>query len=148
MIDPSALDRSVQDRLNRICRLYIRTALASLVLGLLLGAAMILFGNDNLQFVHVHLLLIGFLLFLVYGIGFKLIPTMFFGLPRVAHIGWAEWQFYLAHVGLVGLLLGAMLPVGLGLDRIAVPFAFIEAAAGVIFAVLMTRTIGQGRRRP
>ena len=142
MIDPSVQDRATQDRLARLCRRYIRVAFFCLALGLLMGTAMLLFGNDNFLFVHSHLLLVGFVLFLIYGIGYKLIPTMFFGLPRVASIGWAEVQFWLANVGLAGMLVGAVVPVGLGLDRISVLFGIVEAAAGILFAVLMGKTIG------
>ena len=141
MIDPSVADRATQDRLHRLCRRYIRVAFVYLVLGLLLGTGMVAFGNDNLRFPHVHMLLVGFVLFLIYGIGFKLIPTMFFGLPRVAHIGLAEWQFVLANVGLAGLLVSAVLPVGLGIDRIAFLFGVVETAAGVLFVYLMGRTL-------
>ncbi len=144
MIDPSVTDRATQDRLHRLCRRYIRVAFVYLVLGLLLGEGMLVFGNDNYRFLHVHMLLVGFVLFLIYGIGFKLIPTMFFGLPKVAHIGWAEVQFYLANVGLVGLLVGAVMPVGLGLDRLAVLFGLIEVAAAVVFVVLMGKTVRGG----
>jgi hypothetical protein len=140
-VDPSVQDRATQDRLHRLCRRYIRVAFFYLALGLLLGAGMLAFGNDNFQFVHTHMLLIGFVVFLIYGIGFKLIPTMFFGLPRVASIGWAEVQFWLANVGLAGMLVGAVLPVGLGLDRISVLFGLVEAAAGILFAVLIGKTI-------
>ncbi len=139
--DLSFLERKTQDRLNRICRRYIRVAFVYLVLGMILGAGMLSFGNDNFQFVHVHMLLVGFVLFLIYGIGYKLIPTMFFGLPKVERIGWAEAQFWLANIGLVGMLSGAVMPVGLGLTRIAVLFGAVEAAAGVLFVVLMGRTI-------
>jgi hypothetical protein len=141
VVDPSVQDRATQDRLHRLCRRYIRVAFIYLSLGLLLGAWMLAFGSDNFLFVHTHVLLIGFVLFLIYGIGFKLIPTMFFGLPRVVHIGWAEIQFWLANVGLAGLLVGAVMPAGLGLDRIAVLFGLVEAAAGILFAVLMGKTI-------
>jgi hypothetical protein len=139
--DLSFLERKTQDRLNRLCRRYIRVAFFYLVLGLLLGVGMLAFGNDNFQFLHVHMLLVGFLLFLIYGIGYKLIPTMFFGLPKVGSIGWAEAQFWLANVGLVGLLAGAIMPVGFGLDRIALFFGAVEAAAGILFVVLMGKTI-------
>ncbi|HSM00227.1 MAG TPA: hypothetical protein VK944_08900 [Candidatus Limnocylindria bacterium] len=139
--DLSFLERRTQERLNRLCRRYIRIAFLYLALGMLLGVGMIAFGNDNFQFVHVHMLLVGFVLFLIYGIGYKLIPTMFFGLPKVENIGWAEAQFWLANIGLVGMLAGAVMPVGLGLDRIAIPFGAIEAAAGILFVVLMGRTI-------
>src|SRR5512139_2646877 len=144
MVDPSVTDRSTQDRLHRLCRRYIRAAFVYRVLGLLLGEGMLLFGNDNFRFLHVHMLLVGFVLFLIYGIGYKLIPTMFFGLPKVADIGWAEVQFILANVGLVGLLVGAVMPVGLGLDRVAVLFGLVEAAAGILFVVLMGRTVKGG----
>jgi hypothetical protein len=139
--DLSFLERKTQDRLNRLCRWYIRVAFFYLVLGLLLGLGMLAFGNDNFQFVHVHMLLVGFVLFLIYGIGYKLIPTMFFGLPKVGNIGWAETQFWLANVGLVGLLAGAVMPVGFGLDRIALLFGTIESASGILFVVLMGKTI-------
>ncbi|MBK5094115.1 MAG: hypothetical protein JJE32_00410 [Deltaproteobacteria bacterium] len=139
--DLSFLERKIQDRLSRLCRRFIRVAFVYLVLGLVLGVGMLAFGNDNFQFVHVHMLLIGFVLFLIYGIGYKLIPTMFFGLPKVENIGWAEAQFWLANVGLVGMLGGAVMPVGLGLDRIALLFGAVEAGAGVLFVVLMGRTM-------
>ena len=139
--DLSFLERKTQDRLNRLCRRYIRVAFFYLVLGLLLGVGMLAFGNDNFQFVHVHMLLIGFVLFLIYGIGYKLIPTMFFGLPKVGSIGWAEAQFWLANAGLAGMLAGAAMPVGLGLDRVALLFGAVEAAAGILFVVLMGKTM-------
>jgi hypothetical protein len=139
--DLSFLERRTQERLNRLCRRYIRVAFLYLALGLVLGVGMLAFGNDNFQFVHVHMLLVGFVLFLIYGIGYKLIPTMFFGLPRVENIGWAEAQFWLANIGLVGLLAGAVLPVGLGLDGIALSSGVIEAAAGILFVWLMGKTI-------
>jgi hypothetical protein len=139
--DLSFLERRTQERLNRLCRWYIRVAFLYLALGLVLGVGMLAFGNDNFQFVHVHMLLVGFVLFLIYGIGYKLIPTMFFGLPKVENIGWAEAQFWLANIGLVGMLAGAVLPVGLGLDGIALSSGVIEAAAGILFVRLMGKTI-------
>lgn len=139
--DLSFLERRTQERLNRLCRWYIRIAFLYLALGLVLGVGMLAFGNDNFQFVHVHMLLVGFVLFLIYGIGYKLIPTMFFGLPKVENIGWAEAQFWLANIGLVGMLAGAVLPVGLGLDGIALSSGVIEAAAGILFVRLMGKTI-------
>ena len=139
--DLAFLERRTQERLNRLCRWYIRVAFLYLALGLVLGVGMLAFGNDNFQFVHVHMLLVGFVLFLIYGIGYKLIPTMFFGLPKMENIGWAEAQFWLANIGLVGMLAGAVLPVGLGLDGIALASGVIEAAAGILFVRLMGKTI-------
>src|SRR4030067_227595 len=111
-MDLSFLERKTQDRLNRLCRRYIRVAFLYLVLGLLLGVGMLAFGNDNFQFLHVHMLLVGVLLFLIYGIGYKLIPTMFFGLPKGGYIGWAEAQFWLPDARPRGVLAAGVLPPG------------------------------------
>ena len=54
---------------RQIARRYFRAALFYLALGLLLGAGMLWFGNDNLQFLHSHMLLVGVGLFGVYGAG-------------------------------------------------------------------------------
>jgi hypothetical protein len=53
----------------------------------------------------------------------------------------ATAQFWLANVGLPGMLAGSVLPVGLGLDRVGVLFGLLEAAAGVLFSLLLYRTL-------
>ena len=130
------------DPFRRIARWYFRAALVYLVLGLLLGAGMMWFGNDNFQFLHGHTLLVGTGLFAAYGAGFRWIAGRADAgpLPGVTP-ALAVAQFYLANVGLPGMLAGSMLPVGLGLDRIGVLFGFMEAAAGILFAVLLSRAL-------
>jgi hypothetical protein len=130
------------DLFRRIARRYFRVALFYLVLGLLLGALILWFGNDNFQFLHGHMLLVGTGLFAAYGAGFWWIAgrTDAGPLPGVTP-ALAGVQFYLANIGLLGMLAGSMLPVGLGLDRIGVLFGFLEAAAGILFAVLLSRAL-------
>ena len=60
------------DPFRRIARRYFRVAVFYLALGLLLGAAMLWFGNDNFQFLHSHMLLVGTGLFAAYGAGLRL----------------------------------------------------------------------------
>jgi hypothetical protein len=60
----------------------------------------------------------------------------------------ASVQFWLANVGLPGMLAGSVLPVGLGLDRIGILFGFTSAAAGILFAVLLSRAWGPLPVRP
>lgn len=137
------------DPFRRIARRYFRVALFYLALGLLLGAGMMWFGNDNFQFLHGHTLLVGTVLFGACGAGFRWIAGRADAgpLPGVTP-ALAGAQFYLANVGLPGMLAGSMLPVGLGLDRIGVLFGFMEAAAGILFAVLLSRALkGAGARR-
>jgi len=137
------------DPFRRIARRYFRVALVYLSLGLLLGAGMMWFGNDNFQFFHGHTLLVGTVLFAAYGAGFRWIAGRADAgpLPGVSP-ALATLQFYLANVGLPGMLAGSVLPVGLGLDRIGVLFGFLEAAAGILFAVLLSRALkDQGSMR-
>ncbi|HUX14801.1 MAG TPA: hypothetical protein VMV30_00240 [Candidatus Lokiarchaeia archaeon] len=127
---------------RRIARRYFRAALFYLALGLLLGAGMLWFGNDNLQFLHSHMLLVGVGLFGVYGAGLWWIAGRSDAgpIPGITP-ALATAQFWLASVGLVGMLAGSVLPIGLGLDRIGVLFGFVEAFAGVLFTILVARAL-------
>jgi hypothetical protein len=129
-------ESGVPVQILRIGRRFLRVSLFYLCLGMLLGATMLAFGNDNFQFVHAHMLLVGGALFAIYGLGLLVVPACF-GNPGAIHAGWAQAQFLLANVGLVGMLLGGVMPVGYGLDRVAVPFAVLEALAGVLYAYLI-----------
>jgi hypothetical protein len=130
------------DLYRRIARRYFRVALFYLALGLLLGAGMYWFGNDNFQFLHSHMLMVGTGLFAAYGAALRWIAGRSDAslLPGVTPV-LANVQFWLANVGLPGMLAGSVLPVGLGLDRIGVLFGFMEAAAGVLFAILLSRAL-------
>ncbi len=141
MAGPSNDERIAAERLSRFCRLYVRAACIYLGLGLVLGALMLAFGNDNLQFVHGHVLLVGFVLFFLYALGYGLLPRALGAPPGAVPIGLATAQFYLANLGLLGMIVGGVLPVGFGLDRVAVLFGFIEAAAGILFAVALGKAI-------
>jgi hypothetical protein len=130
---------------RRIARRYFRVALIYLSLGLLLGAGMLWFGNDNFQFLHGHMLLMGVGLFAAYGAGYSWIAGRVDAepLPGVTP-ALASAQFYLANVGLPGMLAGSVLPVGLGIDRVGVLFGFLEAGGGILFAVLVSRALRKG----
>ena len=134
---------------RRIARWYFRVALIYLALGLLLGAGMLWFGNDNFQFLHSHMLLVGTGLFAGYGGGIWWVAGRSAAgpMPGVTP-ALASAQFWLANIGLPGMLAGSVLPVGLGLDRIGILFGFMEAAAGILFALLLSRALkSQGSMR-
>ncbi|MEW6719189.1 MAG: hypothetical protein AB1346_01925 [Thermodesulfobacteriota bacterium] len=129
------------DALRRIARRYMRASLVYLSLGALLGALMLWAGNDNLLFLHSHMLLVGGVLFAAYGAGYLWIAGRADATPPGDSTSekLAAAQFWLANVGLPGMLLGSVLPVGYGLDRIGLPFGFMEAAAAILFAVVIKR---------
>ncbi len=127
---------------RRLSLRYVRAALFYLSLGLLLGAVMLWIGNDNFQFLHGHMLLVGTGLFAAYGAGYSWIASKADRGPlEGVSAATANAQFYLANLGLPGMLLGSVLPVGLGLDRIGVLFGLVEAVAGLLFAFLLHRTL-------
>jgi len=126
---------------SAIARRYFRAALVYGVLGMLLGSLMLWFGNDNFQFLHGHMLLVGSLLFAAYGAGFRWIAARAESPPAGVTEALAAAQFWLANVALPGMLAGSVLPVGLGLDRIGVLFGFVEAVAAGLFALLMGRAL-------
>jgi hypothetical protein len=117
-------------------------ALVYFALGMLIGAAMMHFGNDNFQFLHSHALLVGAGLFAAYGAGLRWIASGSDAgpLPGVTPAA-ANVQFWLANIGLPGMLAGSVLPVGLGLDRVGVLFGILEAVAAVQFALLLSRAL-------
>ena len=130
------------EEFRRIARRYFRAALFYLALGMLLGAGMLWFGNGNFQFLHSHMLLVGTGLFAGYGAGYWWIAGRSDAspLPGVTP-ALANAQYYLANVGLPGMLAGSVMPVGLGLDRIGILFGFLEAIAGILFALLLSRAL-------
>jgi hypothetical protein len=88
------------------------------------------------------MLLVGVGLFAAYGAGYSWIAGRSDGDPPPGVTpALANLQFWLANVGLPGMLAGSVLPVGLGLDRIGVLFGFTSAAAGVLFAMLLSRAL-------
>ena len=130
---------------RRVARRYFRVALFYLALGLLLGAGMLWFGNDNFQFLHGHMLLVGVGLFAAYCAGFWWIGVRSDAepLPGVTPV-LANAQFWLANAGLPGMLAGSVLPVGLEIDRVGVLFGFLEAGGGILFSILVSRALRRG----
>jgi hypothetical protein len=91
--------------LETYARNFVRVALISLILGMSLGLAMAMFPALILyRPLHVHLLLLGFMAMMVFGIGYHIVPR-FQGhavIPRV----WATVHFHLAAWGLALMSLG------------------------------------------
>ena len=93
--------------MDRDTKSFILASLAWLFLGASLGVAMTLgWGNlALLRFAHMHLLLLGFMAMMVYGVGYFILPR-FNGTtlrwPRLVPL-----HFWIANLGLLGLVFGA-----------------------------------------
>jgi len=91
---------------------------------------------------HLHMALLGFVTQMIYGVALHVIPR-FFGQPLV-HRRLAEWQFWLAQVGLVALVAGFVArihgAVGVAAFTLALGGAF-SALAAAFFVVGIWRTM-------
>lgn len=104
-------DQAQVDAINRIAFRFVRCALAYFALGVTLGVLMFLGLISLPVFVHAHLNLFGFLLMLVFGMVFKLVPPMFARRQGLYSLRMVQLQFWLANLGLVGMLVTYAMPV-------------------------------------
>ncbi len=90
--------------MDRFARRFIIMSIIYLGLAAVLGIAML--GSDKameLKFVHSHLMLLGWVSMMIYGVGYHVLPR-FMGRPLYsARIG--DAQFWLANSGLIVMLL-------------------------------------------
>lgn len=135
-------DREALEKINRLTLVYIVSSFFYLLLGMALGVGMLVTGNDNFLFTHVHLLLVGFVVFLIYGVGYKLLPTMFFGYPGLPYIGLAWVQYAFAQAGLVFMILFYnIFPVHLQSGTVLFVSGILEFTASLLFVFIMASCI-------
>ena len=122
---------------------FIFTGLAYLVLGVTLGVLFFIIPmTRGLIPVHSHLNLVGFVIFIIFGVAYHILPR-FRGRPLYSEkLAW--WQFWLANLGLVGLLiflgLGAYAPFD-ELRAIQAVFGATLALSIIIFVYNMMKTL-------
>ena len=99
------------DATNRLAFRFLRCAMAYLAVGVTLGGLMFLGLVSLPMFVHAHLNLFGFVLMLVFGMVFKLVPPMFVRRQGLFSLRMAQAQFWLANLGLIGMVVTYAMPV-------------------------------------
>lgn len=89
--------------MDRFARNFIIMSIVYLLAASLLGVFM-LSGSypAPLKFVHSHLMLLGWVSMMIYGVGYHILPR-FMG-KLLARKALAEAQFWLANIGLLGML--------------------------------------------
>jgi len=96
--------------MDRFVKNFILMSIVYLTLASILGICMI--GNPSLlslKFVHSHLMLIGWVSMMIYGVGYHILPKFAGKFLKSKAMG--ELQFWLANIGLVGMLGFYMLDV-------------------------------------
>jgi cytochrome c oxidase cbb3-type subunit 1 len=89
--------------MDKYAKVFVRASLIYLGIGTLMGGWMIL--SPDIRFaltrVHVHILLLGFIAMMIYGVGYHILPR-FMGRPVYSHrLG--NIQVWLANITLIGL---------------------------------------------
>src|SRR5574341_2025899 len=83
---------------------FVRASMVYFFIGGILGIIMIFMKSypAQLLFAHVHLNLLGWMSMMIYGVGYHILPR-FSGTP-LAYPKISNIQFYLANIGVVGLV--------------------------------------------
>ncbi len=141
-------------------RAFIKSSLAWLAAGVTLGLAMVAYPQlAAYRVAHMHLNLLGFVVQMIYGVAFHVVPR-FFGAP-LAYPRLAGWQFWLAQAGVPLLAAGFAMRVWAlpGTGAVIGAGAVASVAAAYCFIINVWRTIdaspmrsapppAQGGRRP
>ena len=97
----------------------------------------------TMKFVHSHLNMLGWVSMMIFGVGYHILPK-FTGKP-LKSLKMGELQFWLANVGLVGMLLfytlGSFNPEMAVYKGLTIAFGLIEAVSIFLFFYNMLATI-------
>ncbi len=100
--------------MDKYAKAFVKTSLLYLGMGTIIGICMVVWPDIRftLTRVHVHILLLGFVAMMIYGVGYHILPR-FMGRPIYSHrLG--NIQVWLANVTLIGLSLSWILEVSQG----------------------------------
>lgn len=123
-------------------RAFIKASLAWLAMGVTLGVAMAAHPLWTIyRLAHVHMVLLGFVTMMIYGVAYHVIPR-FAGFPLHSRRA-AVWHWWIANAGL------ALMAVGFALRARAWPWAThvlacggtLSATGAYVFVFLLWRTI-------
>jgi len=89
--------------MDKYAKAFVKASLVYLGIGTIMGVCMVL--SPDIRFtlarVHVHILLLGFMAMMIYGVGYHILPR-FMGRPVYSHrLG--NIQVWLANITLIGL---------------------------------------------
>lgn len=119
---------------------FIRCAMIYFLLAIILGLHMSVAGPvyPYMQ-IHAHFNLLGWMSMMIYGVGYHILPR-FSGKPLYSD-ALANWQLWLANIGLIGMAIGWGVRSGSGDSTVLLIFSVIETISIVFFVVNMLKTI-------
>src|SRR4030043_633202 len=100
--------------MDKYAKAFIKSSLIYLGVGTILGLLMIFWTDARFTMtrIHVHILLLGFMAMMIYGVGYHILPR-FMGRPIYSHrLG--NIQVWVANITLIGLSVSWILEVSQG----------------------------------
>jgi cbb3-type cytochrome oxidase subunit 1 len=117
-----------------LARRFLRHSVIYVLIGVCIGIFMAASHSYTLAPAHGHLNLLGFMSMAVYGLFYRVYPA-------AANDRLANWHFWVANIGVVGLI-GALIPYLLGIkaaEPVTAAFSFVVLIGMILFAVIVFR---------
>ncbi len=113
--------------MDPVAKNFIRMSVIYFAIAAVIGTYFLFHRHNQLTYVHSHLMLLGWISMMIYGVGYHILPR-FNGNP-VAFPKLAIVHFWLANVALIGLVVSWLL----GLDVMIGVFAILNAIGVIMF---------------
>jgi len=119
--------------MDRYARCFVKGSLIYLAIGLVLGVMMAAHGEwtSLLGRAHTHINLVGFVSFMIFGVGYHILPR-FTGRP-LHNAKLADLHLWLANIGLIGMFVFWILDAGF--ERYA--FEFLAVLSSIVLGISM-----------
>lgn len=117
--------------MEKFVRNFIVMSIVYLVLAAFFGIVM--FADPSylyLKFVHSHLNMLGWVSMMIYGVGYHILPR--FAGKKLKSVKVGEAQFYLANIGLIGMLLFYTMQIN---NPEIVLYRALSVASGIVEAL-------------
>lgn len=128
--------------MSRLTILFIKSSLIYFALAALVGLDMTFMPGHfgAMMPMHAHLMLLGWISMMIFGVAYHILPR--FSASPLYSDKMANAQFYLAHIGLIGMAVGFAMRnyVNAGGMLLAV-FSIVEAVSVIMFAFNMLMTL-------
>lgn len=108
--------------MDKYPKMFVRWAIIYLLIGTLLGFLMgvNMINRSMFRFAHIHINLLGFMAMIVCGIAYHILPR--FNARPLKWPGLVSYHFYLANIGLIGMVSSQTLALASGLPIFAILF--------------------------
>lgn len=128
--------------MSRLTILFIKSSLIYFAIAVLVGLDITFMPGHlgSMMPVHAHLMLLGWITMMIYGVAYHILPR--FSASPLYSDKMANVQFYLAHIGLIGMAASfAMRSYVDAGGMLLIVFSIIEAISIILFVFNMLMTL-------